>query len=162
MKLETLQDLYIHELKDLYSAEKQLIKALPKMARAASSRTLAAGFKKHLAETEVHAERLEALLQSHDETTRGPKCKGMEGLLKEGEDMIEEDADEDVRDAGLISAAQRVEHYEIAGYGTARTYAELLGDKQGAKVLAQTLKEEAATDEKLTTAAKKINVEAAR
>lgn len=160
MELETLHDLYIHELKDLYSAEKQLIKALPKMAKAATDSKLAAGFTKHLAETEVHAERLEALLKSHEETTRGPKCKGMEGLLKEGADMIEEEADDDVRDAGLISAAQRVEHYEIAGYGTARTYAELLGDKKGAKVLQQTLNEEAATDEKLTVAAKKINVAA--
>jgi len=160
MELETLHDLYIHELKDLYSAEKQLTKALPKMAKAATSSALAAGFKKHLAETEVHAERLEELLKKHDETTRGPKCKGMEGLLKEGADMIEEEADDDVRDAGLISAAQRVEHYEIAGYGTARTYAELLGDRAGAKVLQKTLDEEAATDEKLTTLAKKINVAA--
>ena len=160
MELNTLKDLYIHELKDLYSAEKQILKALPKMAKAATSEQLAAGFKKHLEETKVHAERLEKILSSHDETTRGPKCKGMEGVLKEGEEMIEEEADEEVRDAGLIAAAQRVEHYEMAGYGTARTYAELLGDKAGAKLLQQTLNEEAATDEKLTTVAKKINVAA--
>ena len=160
MELQTLQDLYIHELKDLYSAEKQLIKALPKMAKAASAEALAAGFKAHLEETKVHAERLEKVLATHDQTTRGPKCKGMEGLLKEGEDMIEEEADEEVRDAGLIAAAQKVEHYEISGYGTARTYAELLGDKEGAKLLQKTLDEEAATDEKLTAAAKKINVAA--
>jgi len=162
MKLETLQDLYIHELKDLYSAEKQLIKALPKMAKAANNEKLAAGFKKHLEETKVHAERLEEILKSHDETTRGPKCQGMEGLLKEGEDMIKEEADEEVRDAGLISAAQRVEHYEIAGYGCARTYGELLGDKNGAKLLQKTLDEEALTDRKLTDlATSTINIAAA-
>ena len=160
MKLSTLKDLYIHELKDLYSAEKQLTKALPKLAKASSSEKLAAGFTKHLEETKVHAERLEKILDSHDQTTRGPKCKGMEGLVAEGADIIEEEADPEVRDAGLIAAAQRVEHYEIAGYGTARTYAELLGDKAGAKLLQQTLDEEVATDEKLTAAAKKINVAA--
>lgn len=150
MELETLKDLYIHELKDLYSAENQLIKALPKMAKAASNKSLADGFKKHLAETEEHAARLERILKSQDESTRGPKCKGMEGLIKEGQEMIEEDADDDVRDAGLISAAQRVEHYEIAGYGCARTYAEQLGDTEGAKLLQKTLGEEEATDQKLT------------
>lgn len=160
MELNTLKDLYYHELKDLYSAEKQLIKALPKMAKAATSKELASGFEKHLKETKVHAERLEKILSSHSQTTRGPKCKGMEGLLEEGEEMIEEEADEEVRDAGLISAAQRVEHYEIAGYGTARTYAELIGDKDGAKLLQTTLDEEAATDEKLTTVAKEINLAA--
>lgn len=153
MKLETLKDLYIHELKDLYSAEKQLIKALPKMAKAATSKKLADGFLKHLEETKEHAARLEKILSSHKETTRGPKCKGMEGVVAEGAEMIEEEADDEVRDAGLIAAAQRVEHYEMAGYGTARTYAELLGDKQGAKLLQTTLNEEAATDEKLTTLA---------
>jgi len=160
MELETLKDLYIHELKDLFSAEKQIIKALPKMAKAATSPELAAGFKKHLEETKLQAERLETILKSHDETTRGPKCKGMEGVLAEGAEMIAEEADPEVKDAGLIAAAQRVEHYEMAGYGTARTYAELLGDKEGAKLLQKTLNEEAATDEKLTVAAKKINVAA--
>lgn len=153
MELETLQDLYIHELKDLYSAEKQLIKALPKMAKAATDETLAAGFKQHLEETKEHAARLEQLLKNHEASTRGPKCKGMEGLLKEGEEMIEEEADDAVRDAGLISAAQRVEHYEMAGYGCARTYAEALGDKEGVKVLQTTLNEEKATDQKLTEVA---------
>jgi len=160
MHLSTLKDLYFHELKDLYSAEKQLIKALPKMAKAATSPELCDGFTTHLEETKVHAQRLEKLLASHDQTTRGPKCKGMEGVIEEGAEMIEEEADDEVRDAGLIAAAQRVEHYEIAGYGTARTYAELLGDKDGAKLLQQTLDEEAATDEKLTVAAKKINIAA--
>jgi ferritin-like metal-binding protein YciE len=160
MELTTLKDLYIHELKDLYSAEKQLIKALPKLAKAATNAKLADGFQTHLEETKVHAERLEKLLASHDQTTRGPKCKGMQGLVEEGQEIIEEEADDEVRDAGLIAAAQRVEHYEIAGYGTARTYAEILGDKAGAKVLQTTLDEESATDEKLTAAAKEINVSA--
>lgn len=163
MELETLKDLYIHELKDLLSAEKQLIKALPKMVKAASNAELKAGFKQHLEETKEHAVRLEELLVKHGESTRGPKCKGMEGLLEEGKEMIEEKADEEVRDAGLISAAQRVEHYEIAGYGCARTYAQILGDKEGAKILQQTLDEEGATDKKLTKLAKStINIAAAR
>jgi ferritin-like metal-binding protein YciE len=153
MELSTLKDLYIHELKDLFSAEKQLIKALPKMAKAATNPDLAAGFEQHLEETREHAVRLEKILKSHDQTTRGPKCKGMEGLVAEGAEMIEEEADDEVRDAGLISAAQRVEHYEIAGYGCAKTYAELLGDKTGLKILQTTLDEEAATDEKLTALA---------
>jgi ferritin-like metal-binding protein YciE len=160
MELETLHDLYIHELKDLYSAEAQIIKALPKMAKAATNPKLVAGFKTHLAETKEQATRLEKILKNHDESTRGPKCKGMEGVIKEGAEMIEEDAEDEVRDAGLISAAQRVEHYEIAGYGTARTYAQLLGDKQGAKPLQTTLDEEGATDKKLTTLASSINVAA--
>lgn len=156
MELETLQDLYITELKDLYSAEKQLIKALPKMAKAATNADLAAGFKLHLEETKEQAARLEKILKSHEETTRGPKCKGMEGVIAEGDEMIEEEADDDVRDAGLISAAQRVEHYEIAGYGCARTYAELLGDTEGAELLKTTLDEEAATDKKLSKLAKSV------
>jgi ferritin-like metal-binding protein YciE len=163
MELETLKDLYIHELKDLLSAENQLIKALPKMAKAATNEDLAAGFEEHLEQTKEHAARLEKILDSHDESSeRPPKCKGMEGLLKEGEEMIEEEAEDEVRDAGLISAAQRVEHYEIAGYGCARTYAEILGDKKGADLLQRTLDEEGATDKKLTKLAKSvINVEAA-
>jgi len=112
MKLETLKDLYIQELKDLYSAEKQIIKALPKMVKAATNKQLAAGFEEHLKQTKEHATRLEKILTSHDESTRGPKCEGMEGVLKEGEEMIKEDAGEEVRDAGLIAAAQRVEHYD--------------------------------------------------
>ncbi len=153
MELSTLKDLYIHELKDLYSAEKQIIKALPKLAKAATHPDLVAGFEQHLEETKEHAVRLEKILKSHEQTTRGPKCKGMEGVVAEGAEMIEEEADDEVRDAGLIAAAQRVEHYEMAGYGTARTYAELLGDKAGAKLLQTTLDEEAATDEKLTALA---------
>ncbi len=163
MELETLKDLYVHELKDLYSAEKQLLKALPKMAKAATNEQLAAGFTQHLGETKEHVARLEQILKDLGQSTRGPKCKGMEGLVAEGQEMIEEEADEEVRDAGLISAAQRTEHYEIAGYGCARTYAELLGEKAAAKILQQTLDEEGATDKKLTQlAVTTINLAAAK
>ena len=161
MKLNTLKDLYFHELKDLYSAEKQIIKALPKMVKAATNDKLASGFQEHLEQTKGHAERLEKILSRHNQTTRGPKCKGMEGVLAEGSEMIEEEADEEVRDAGLIAAAQRVEHYEIAGYGSARTYASLLGDKEGEKLLQTTLDEEVETDRKLTSlATSSVNVTA--
>jgi ferritin-like metal-binding protein YciE len=156
MELKTLQDLYIAELKDLYSAEKQIIRALPKMVKAATNRQLAAAFKKHLEQTKRQAERLEKLLARHGESTRGPKCSGMEGALAEGDEMIQEADTPEVRDAGIIAAAQRVEHYEIAGYGCARTYAEELGDKQGAKILDQTLREEADTDKALTKIAKSV------
>ena len=163
MALQTLKDLYIHELKDLFSAEQQIVKALPKMAKAASNKELVAGFQEHLEQTKQHAQRLEQILSSHKQTTRGPKCKGMEGVVSEGAEMIEEEADVEVKDAGLIAAAQRVEHYEMAGYGTARTYAELLGDKEGAKLLALTLEEERQTDQKLSQLAKSaINVAAAK
>ena len=161
MELETLKDLYVHELKDLYSAERQMMKAMPKMVKAATNKQLANAFTQHLEQTKKQAQRLEELLASHGESTRGPKCMGMEGVLKEGDEMISEDADEEVRDAGLIAAAQRAEHYEIAGYGCARTYAELLGDKKGAKVLDTTIKEEGAADQKLTKLARSvINVKA--
>ena len=161
MTLNTLKDLYIHELKDLYSAENQIIKALPKMVKAATNDQLASGFQEHLEQTKEHAERLEKILSSLDQSTRGPKCKGMEGLLAEGGEMMKEEADEEVRDAGLIAAAQRVEHYEIAGYGSARTYASLLGDDEGKNLLQMTLDEEADTDKKLTAlATSSINVAA--
>lgn len=162
MKLETLTDLYIHQLKDLYSAEKQLIRALPKMAKAATNEKLRAGFELHLEETKEHASRLESLLSSHKQSTRGPKCKAMEGLIEEGKELIEEEADPEILDVGLIGAAQKVEHYEIAGYGTARSLAKLIGDKEGQKILQQTLDEEGATDKKLTDLAlSEINVAAA-
>ena len=156
MKLETLKDLYVQELKDLYSAETQIIKALPKMVRASTNKQLATGFQAHLAQTKEHATRLKNILRGHEESTQGPKCKGMEGVLKEGAEMIEEDAEDEVRDAGLISSAQRVEHYEMAGYGCARTYAELLGDHQGAQLLQTTLTEESDTDKKLTKLAESV------
>jgi ferritin-like metal-binding protein YciE len=163
MELDTLKDLYIQELKDLYSAEKQILKALPKMIKAASNEQLAAGFQEHLEQTKEQAVRLENILSSHEQTTRGPKCKGMEGVLAEGAEMIEKEGDAEVRDAGLIAAAQRVEHYEMAGYGCARTYAKLVGDEEGSKLLQTTLAEEAETDKKLTRLATSvINVAAAR
>jgi ferritin-like metal-binding protein YciE len=163
MELETLQDLYFYELKDLYSAEQQLVKALPKMAKAATNKELAAGFQEHLEQTKGHGRRLEQILSGHKQTVRGPKCKGMEGIVAEGAEMIEEEADDEVKDAGLIAAAQRVEHYEMAGYGTARTYAEILGDKEGASLLQTTLEEERATDQKLTKLAESaVNMAAAK
>lgn len=163
MELQTLKDLYFHELKDLFSAEQQLVRALPKMAKAASNKELAAGFQEHLEQTKGHAQRVEQILSSHQQTTRGPKCKGMEGIVAEGAEMIEGEADVEVKDVGLIAAAQRVEHYEMAGYGTARTYAELLGDKEGAKLLGLTLEEERQTDQKLSKLAKSaVNVAAAK
>src|ERR1700745_3842184 len=154
MQLETLEDLYIHELKDLYSAEKQLIRALPKMAKSAKNQQLAAGFQQHLEQTKEHAARIEKILSECGQSTRGSKCRGMEGIIAEGAEMIEEEEDPEVKDAGLISAAQRVEHYEIAGYGTVRTYAEMLGDKEGANLLQATLQEEEETDKELTKVAK--------
>jgi ferritin-like metal-binding protein YciE len=160
MKLKDLKDLYIHELKDLHSAEKQITKALPKMAEAAGNNELATAFRDHLNQTHEHVWRLEKILGRLGESVRGPKCKGMEGLLKEGAEMIETDAEDEVRDAGLISTAQRVEHYEIAAYGCARTYADLLGDDEGAGLLKASLTEEKATDEKLTELARSINVNA--
>ena len=156
MELETLRDLYVHELKDLYSAEKQMIKALPRMVKAAKNRQLASAFNQHLEQTRRHAKRLEEILADNDESTRGPTCEGMAGALKEGDRMIMEEANDEVRDAGLIAAAQRVEHYEIASYGCARTYAELLGDKKGARLLDTSIREEGATDKKLTKLARSV------
>jgi ferritin-like metal-binding protein YciE len=156
MKLNTLNDLYVHELKDLYSAEKQILKALPQMAKAATSAELKQAFVDHLEETKIHITRLEEVLEMAGAGTRGPKCKGMEGLLEEGKGMIEEEADAEVRDAGLIAAAQRVEHYEMAGYGCVRTYAKLLGHKQASKILQTTLDEEGNADKKLTQLAESV------
>jgi ferritin-like metal-binding protein YciE len=161
MKLEGLQDLYIAELKDLYSAENQLVKALPKMAKAASSPELRAAFEEHLEETRGQVDRLGKVFKELSDSPKGKKCKAMEGLIEEGSEMMEEDAPPEVMDAALIAAAQRVEHYEIAGYGTVRTYAELLGFAKAAKLLQETLDEESAADTKLTELARRINVEAA-
>jgi ferritin-like metal-binding protein YciE len=162
MEMESLRELYIEELKDLYSAENQIIKALPKMVKAATSSELKKGFEQHLAQTRGQVERLEKIFKELDESPKGKKCKGMEGLLEEGKEWMEEDAEPEVMDAGLIAAAQHVEHYEIAGYGCVRTYAELLGFTNAAKLLQQTLDEEKQTDEKLTGLAQTINVEAER
>lgn len=162
MKLESLQDLLIDQLKDLYSAENQLMKALPKMAKAASNPKLRQGFEKHLAQTQKQAERLEQIFEELEVKGKGKKCAAMEGLIEEGQELMSEDAEPEVLDAGLIAAAQKVEHYEIASYGTARTYANVLGMSKAARLLQQTLDEEAETDRKLTELAESsINAEAA-
>jgi ferritin-like metal-binding protein YciE len=161
MKLESLDELFLHELKDLLSAEKQLVKALPKMAKGASSDALRAAFEEHLEQTKGHVERLEKVFKTLDKAPRAENCKGMEGLIEEGADLLEEEGADAVKDAALIGAAQRVEHYEIAGYGTARSLAELLGNKEAMELLQETLDEEKETDEKLTALAmSEVNVEA--
>lgn len=161
MKQNALQELYIDELRDIYNAENQLTKALPKMAKAATSEDLRSGFEEHLKQTEGHVKRLEQIFKSLGEKPTGKKCKGMEGLVEEGKEMIEEaELEDEALDAGLISAAQRVEHYEIAAYGCVRTYAKLLGESEAVSLLEQTLAEEKETDQKLTKLAEKINVEA--
>lgn len=159
-KLSSPRDLLVHELKDLYSAENQLIKALPKMAKAATSEELKNAFEQHLKETQGHAERLEHIMSQLDETPRGKKCKAMEGLVEEGKEVIEEDADPAIKDLALITAAQKVEHYEIAGYGSARTLAELIGETKIATILQETLDEEGNTDKLLTEIAQGISLEA--
>jgi ferritin-like metal-binding protein YciE len=161
MKSNRLMHLYIDELKDLYSAENQLVKALPKMAKAATSADLRSGFEEHLAQTMEHVARLEKIFKPLGESPTGKKCKGMEGLIKEGAEMIEEDPEPEELDAGLISAAQRVEHYEIAAYGCVSTYAKLLGEEAAMALLRKTLEEEKETDKKLTQLSGHINVEAA-
>ncbi|HET9265623.1 MAG TPA: ferritin-like domain-containing protein [Vicinamibacterales bacterium] len=156
-----LQELLVDELKDLYSAENQILKALPKMAKAASSPELKRAFERHLEETRRQVERLDQIGEALDIRLTGKKCKGMEGLIEEGKEIMSEDLDDNTLDAGLIGAAQKVEHYEIAGYGTARTHAAMLGYNKAAKLLQQTLDEEGATDKKLTALAESvINVEA--
>lgn len=161
MKVNRLKHLYVEELKDLYSAENQLVKALPKMAKAATSGDLRAGFEGHLEQTKEHVSRLEEIFKAFGESPKGKKCKRMEGLIKEGGEMIEEDLAPEELDAGLISAAQRVEHYEIAGYGCVSTYAKLLGEDEAVSLLRETLEEEKKTDAKLTQLAESINLEAA-
>jgi ferritin-like metal-binding protein YciE len=162
MQLDTLQELYIDELKDLYSAENQILKALPRMIRVASNRQLKQGFTKHERQTRQHVKRLERIFRSLGEKPTGKKCVGMEGVLKEGSELIKEKPEPDVLDAGLISAAQHVEHYEMAGYGTVRTWARVLGREDHASLLQQTLDEERETDETLTAIAESsINIEAA-
>jgi ferritin-like metal-binding protein YciE len=162
MKLESLRDLLVEQLQDLYDAEKRITKALPKMAKAATSPELKAAFQKHLAETEGHVERLEQAFEALGEKAKTKACKAMQGLIAEGEETIKEDAEPEVKDAALIAAAQRVEHYEMAGYGSVSAYAKLLKEKAVLKLLQATLAEEKATDEALTELAEStINVEAA-
>ena len=161
MEMETLKDLYVEELKDLYSAENQIIKALPKMIKAASHEELKQAFTRHLQETEIHAQRLEEVCDELGISPKGKKCVGMEGLLKEGSELIKEKPEPDVLDAGLIAAAQHVEHYEMAGYGCVRTYARQLGYENQAQLLQTTLDEEGDTDKLLTEIAESsINIEA--
>jgi ferritin-like metal-binding protein YciE len=155
MKQDGFHKLYIEELKDLYSAETQLTKALPKMAKAASSDDLRRAMEQHLKETEGHVQRLEQIFEQLERSPRGKRCKGMAGLIEEGSELLKEkdDMEAEVLDAGLIAAAQRVEHYEIAAYGTARTFAQRLGHQEAAQLLQQTLDEEYAADQKLTAIA---------
>jgi ferritin-like metal-binding protein YciE len=150
MSMDSLHDLYVNELRDLHSAERQITKALPRMAKAAQSPDLRKAFERHLAETEVQLERLDRIFADLGEKGTGKKCRGMEGVIEEGKEILEEDGDPAVIDAALITAAQKVEHYEIAGYGCVRSYAELLGYDAAAQLLQQTLEEEEATDEALT------------
>jgi ferritin-like metal-binding protein YciE len=157
-----LEELLVDELKDLYSAENQIIKALPKMAKTATSPELKRAFERHLEETRNHVERLDQIGEQLGSRLTGKKCHGMEGLIEEGKEIMAEDLDENAIDAGMIGAAQKVEHYEIAAYGTARTHATMLGFTKVARLLQQTLNEEGATDKKLTQLAENIvNVEAA-
>ena len=161
MALESLQDLYLEQLRDLHSAERQIIEALPKMIKQTSHPELRQAFELHLRQTEEQLRRLEQIGQKSGQKLTGHKCKGMEGLLEEGEELMKERADSDVLDAALISAAQRVEHYEMAGYGCARTYAQLLGLDDDAQLLQRTLDEEGETDHSLTALAERvINVDA--
>jgi len=162
MQMENLTDLLKEDLKDVLHAENQILKALPKMIKAASNEDLASAFEQHLEETKVHVERLEQVMESLGMPIRGKACKAMQGIIEEGKEVMEEDMEDDVMDAALIGAAQKVEHYEIATYGTLCTYADLLGLDKAKKLLGQNLEEEKATDQKLTELAEAvINLEAA-
>jgi ferritin-like metal-binding protein YciE len=156
MKLDTLEQLYVSELRDLYSAENQLLKALPKMAEGASSPDLKDAFEQHLEQTKGHLERLERLFQQLDESPKGKTCQAMKGLIEEGSEILKEEGEESVLDAGMIVAAQKVEHYEIASYGSVRTFANLLGEDEAAKLLQSTLDEESETNEILNRLAETV------
>jgi ferritin-like metal-binding protein YciE len=160
MPNESVRQLYIEELRDLYNAETQLVKALPKMAKASSNDELRQAFEEHLRQTSEHVSRLEQIFEMLDEKPSGKKCLGMEGLVKEAAETMKEDYEDAVMDAGIIGAAQRVEHYEIAAYGTVRTLAELMGENEHVTLLEQTLEEEKQTDQKLTELAEDVNSEA--
>jgi ferritin-like metal-binding protein YciE len=160
MSIENLDDLFLHELKDMYDAEKRILKALPKMAKAASSEELQAAFEEHRDQTEQQIARLEEIFELLDKPARGKKCLGVEGLVAEGAELMKEDAQPAVLDAGLIASAQKVEHYEIASYGTLATYAKILGLDEAVELLETTLAEEKETDEKLTELASQVNFEA--
>jgi ferritin-like metal-binding protein YciE len=156
MKLDTLRKLYVSELRDLYNAENQLLKALPKMAKAAASDDLRQAFENHLKQTEGHVERLEEVFADLDEKPAGKTCHAMKGLIEEGSEILEEKGEESVLDAGIIVAAQKVEHYEIAGYGSVRTFAKLLGENEAATILQKTLDEESEANELLNGLAEEI------
>jgi ferritin-like metal-binding protein YciE len=160
MSVESLQELFLDELKDLYSAEKQITQALPKLVKAATSSKLKDAFQSHLEETNGQIERLETIFEMLKKKGTGKTCEGMKGVLSEGTEVVEETKKGDLRDAGLITAAQRVEHYEMAGYGGVREYAKLLGQKDIMALLDETLKEEEAADKKLTMIAKEVNAAA--
>ena len=160
MSHNNMKSLYVDELRDIYNSEQQLIKALPKMAKAANSDELREGFERHLEQTREHATRLEQILSALGEPVKGKKCKGMAGIVAEGAEMMSEDFDGALKDAALISAAQRVEHYEIAAYGAVHAYAELMGESEAASLLQQTLEEEKQTNQKLTELSEQINSEA--
>jgi ferritin-like metal-binding protein YciE len=160
MDKNSLKGLFVDELKDLFSAENQITKALPKMAKTASSDELREGFEEHLEQTKGHIERLQQIFEKLGEKPTGKKCAGMEGLLKEGAEVMGDDFEDAVMDAALITAAQRVEHYEIAAYGSVIAFAELLGEDEAASLLKETLEEEKETDEKLTELSQEINAEA--
>jgi len=160
MQKDSLRQLYVDELKDLYSAETQLVKALPKMAKASSNAQLRQAFEEHLRQTSEQVSRLEQIFEMLDEKPSGKKCLGMEGLVKEGAETMQEKYGENVMDAAIIGAAQRVEHYEIAGYGTVRAFAELLGENEHISLIEETLNEEKEADEKLTQLAQEINSQA--
>jgi ferritin-like metal-binding protein YciE len=160
MQENTLRDLFIDELRDLYDAENRLVKAIPKMAKAAESDDLRSGFEHHLEQTKEHVERLKKVLTSLDEKPTAKKCPGMAGIVQEGDEMMEEDYEGSVKDAALISAAQRVEHYEIAAYGCVHRWAQELGENEAAAILEKTLNEEKETDAKLTQLAQQINASA--
>jgi len=160
--LETLQDLLVHELQDLYNAENQIMKALPKLAKKATSDELREAFQEHLSQTEMHAQRLERALSLLDAPVRGRSCDGMQGIIEEGRKLMEEEISEDVLDAGLIAAAQKVEHYEIASYGSVKSWADLLGHEEISALLQETLDEEESTDRRLSEIAESVvNAEAA-
>lgn len=160
MPKDSLRALYVNELKDLYNAETQLVKALPKMAKGSSNAELRQGFEEHLRQTSEHVSRLEQIFEMLGEKAAGKKCVGMEGIVKEGAETLSEDYEGALMDAAIIGAAQRVEHYEIAGYGTVKAFAELLGENEHVSLLEQTLEEEKRTDEKLTQLAEQINSQA--
>jgi len=156
MKLDTLQKLYTDELRDLYNAENQLVKALPKMAKAASSEDLKDAFEKHLEQTKGHVKRLEQVFDALGEKPKGKTCRAMKGLIEEGSEILKEEGEESILDAGIIVAAQKVEHYEIASYGSVRTFAHLLGQNKAAELLQTTLDEESETNELLNRLAEGI------